>query len=359
MEKVPDYAVVNEAVDIVRKKTGAGLSRVANGVLRSLIRQQKDLCYPEDPVEKLAVLYSHPRWLAEFLLETYGRQLSEEIMAFNNRPPALVLRCNLLRHSPFELLKELDSEGISSSISPLAPFALRVEDAAGLLSESKTFKKGGFYVQNEASMLAAAILNPVPGDIVYDLCCGVGGKSTHLAELMQNRGRIFSFDRYAAKLKLLEKNCRRLDISIIRPAEHDLTKPLTDCLPAPKVLLDAPCSGLGVLARRADSRWKKNPQMITSLSILQRTMLENAGSLVEPGGCLLYSTCTINPAENQAVVGEYLDSHHEFSLEGFAGLLEYFPLSSEDREAAARGTLCLLPGKYDADGMFYALMRRR
>ncbi len=358
MERVPDYAAVNEAVAIMRKKTGPGLARVVNGVLRNLLRQLGQLSYPQDETEKISVYYSHPRWLVELLLEIYGRLESERIMAFDNHAPALVIRCNTLKNNPAGLLEEMENEGVLARISPCVPYALRIESLNSPLHDTKSFKEGAFYIQNEASMLAAAILSPEPGQRVYDLCCGVGGKSTHMAEFMNNHGQIAAFDLYSAKLKLLEQNCERLGISIVKGFEYDLTRTLEQFPAGQRVLLDAPCSGLGVLARRADSRWKKSPEMLQNLAGLQRSILENASGLVESGGCLLYSTCTINPAENQEVVQDFLQRHRQFELMGFADRIDFWKLKPEDKKAAERGMLCLLPGTYDTDGMFYALMRR-
>lgn len=359
MERVPDYAAVNEAVHLAGKKAGKGLSRVVNGVLRSLIRQRDNLPYPEEELAYLSVYYSHPEWVVGLLIEQYGLSACREILAYNNRVPALTLRANQLHCTPEQLKLRLEGEGVACQTSPCWPDALRVTALNQSLNETDAFRSGLFYVQNEASMLPAQILKPRSGTLVYDLCCGVGGKSSHLAELMQNRGAVKAFDRHGFKIRLLQDNCRRLGITIVEGHAADITGLPAEMPEAEAVLLDAPCSGLGVLARRSDSRWKKSPVDLAQLPPLQVIMLDQASRLVARGGLLLYSTCTLNRAENQQVVEGFLLDHPGFVLEGFAAEIVKWPLDKADLQDSARGMLTVLPGKYDSDGMFFALMRRK
>lgn len=358
MDRVPEYAVVNEAVNIVARRAGRGLGRVTNGVLRSLLRRREDLNLPGQQKADLAAFYSHPDWMVDKFIEQYGIEQAQEVLVFNNLAPNLTLRVNRMRTSPEQLVAELGSEGIDAQISPCWPGALRVKGVKSPLTDARAFKSGKFYIQNEAAMLAGIILNPLPGATVYDLCCGVGGKSTHLAEIMNNKGRILAFDIYGHKIKLLGENCRRLGVEIVEAYEADVTGLPPHLAPGSAVLLDAPCSGLGVLARRADSRWKKSLRDLQELPGLQSLMLEQAALLVEKGGRLLYSTCTINRAENEEVVGGFLTSNTQFKLQGFERELELFPLDRLDQQACGSGMFTLLPGKYGTDGMFFALMKR-
>jgi 16S rRNA (cytosine967-C5)-methyltransferase len=358
MDRVPEYAVVNEAVNIVAHRVGQGLGRVTNGVLRNLLRRREDLNLPGEPEVCLAAYYSHPEWMVDQFIEQYGLEQARAILRFDNSAPALTLRVNRLRARPAQLAADLAAEGIDVTISPCWPEALRVTAAKSPLSESRPFKSGMFYIQNEAAMLAGIILNPSPEETVYDLCCGVGGKSTHLAEIMDNKGRILAFDIYGHKIKLLKENCRRLGIEIAEAYEADVTGLSPHLTPGSAVLLDAPCSGLGVLARRSDARWKKSRKDLRELPGLQSLMLEQAARLVQKGGRLLYSTCTVNRGENEEVVKGFLNSHTHFRLQGFDRELEPFPLDPPDRRACAGGMLTLLPGKYDTDGMFFALLKR-
>lgn len=358
MDRVPEYAVVNDAVNIVAKRAGQNLGRVANGVLRNLLRRRDDLTLPGEQYSSLADLYSHPQWIVDTFIEQYGTERARTILIFDNLPPALAIRVNRLRAVPRQLMIELAAEGIDAQISSCWPGALRVKTAKIPVQESRAFKSGKLYIQNEAAMLASVILSPSAGETVYDLCCGVGGKSTHLAELMDNQGQILAFDIYGHKIKLLMDNCRRLGIEIVEPCEGDVTGLSPDLAPGSAVLLDAPCSGLGVLARRADSRWKKSMKDMSELPGLQSLMLAQAARLVQKGGRLLYSTCTVNRGENEDVIRNFLKSHTHFRLKGFKRELEPFPLDPNDRQACSSGMFTLLPGKYDTDGMFFALMKR-
>ena len=207
-------------------------------------------------------------------------------------------------------------------------------------------------------MLVAFILGPQEGETVYDLASGVGGKAIHLAEQMKNRGQVQAFDIYEHKLRLLQENCQRMHIDIVSAREGDILQ-LGGLPPAQRVLLDAPCSGSGVLGRRADSRWRRSELEIQELQSLQLALLGKAGELVGENGCLLYSTCSILPEENEEVIQAFLQGRSDLVQQGFADRLAFFPLDEADQEKANNGMLTILPGKYDTDGMFFALLRRR
>jgi len=358
MDRIPAHAVVNDAVELTRTRLNPALSKVTNGVLRNMIRQREGIKYPDDnPVNYLSVYYSHPQWLVERYLNMLGRDECERILAYDNLAPTVVLRVNTRRITRGVLLERLREEGVIASPGRLHPQALILEDIDRSLTSLPSFQEGLFYVQNEASMLAANILNPAAGELVYDFCCGIGGKSTHMAELMEDRGRVEAFDLYEHKIKLAWQNCQRLKLEIIRPqAANIMTLDLTSC--ADRILLDAPCSGWGVLNRRADSRWHKNEEEIGDLTELQLALLRKAAEGLNGQGELLYATCTINPGENGQVIERFLENH-DFEAQGFEDRINIFPLDEEDRRAAANGQLTILPGKYGSDGMFYALLRRK
>jgi 16S rRNA (cytosine967-C5)-methyltransferase len=359
MDRMPHFAVVNDAVEITRKRCNDGLARVANAVLRNLIRQSNSIKYPPlDSQEYLAVYYSHPQELVNYLLKHYSREEAVGILAYNNQPPRLDLRVNTLRTSRDALLAELQQEGMECHPSPNLPVSIRVETAGGPLEQLPAYKKGGFYVQNEAAMLAAIILDPQPGETVYDLCCGVGGKTTHLGELMKNKGIIKAYDSYSHKINLLQENCKRMGITIAEAKTLDIML-LDTANKAERVLLDAPCSGTGVLNRRADARWNRETGQMEELKRIQYQLLTRAAQLLTLGGHLLYSTCSIRTEENQEIVLEFLAHNDEFTLQDFRPQLSFFPLDASDTSNAEDGMLTLMPGKYDTDGMFYALLRRK
>lgn len=359
MQRIPDYAAVNSAVDLSRKKTSRALSGVCNGVLRNIIRNLEKIDYPyASQLEYLSVYYSQPEWLTHMWLEEFGPELTEKMFVYLNQSARLSLRNNELRGSSDQLLQDLAKEGVTASASPLIPCSIRVETLDKSIEELSSYQQGRFYIQNEASMLAAAILDPQPGERVIDLCCGLGGKTSHFAEKMENQGNIEAIDIHAHKISLLEKNCQRLGISIVQAQARDI---LHVEVPNPawdRVFLDAPCSGLGVLNRRSDSRWRKKPEEILELSKLQRALLQKSSEMVMPGGVLVYSTCTINPLENEAIINDFISANHDFTVENLADSIHFFPMDEGDLLNARRGFLTLLPGKYDTDGMFYARLRR-
>lgn len=358
MDRIPAHAVVNDAVELTRKQLNPALSKVTNGVLRNLIRQRDDISYPDDsPAHFLSVFYSHPQWLVERYLDMLGRDECERVLRYDNLPPAVVLRTNNRLIERQGLLKRLQEEGVSAVPGRLHPQAVVLAEVNQSLTSLPSFMEGLFYIQNEASMLAASILAPAPGELVYDFCCGVGGKSTHLAEIMQDRGSIKAFDLHSHKVDLARHNCRRLQLGIADPQTADVLS-LDLEKRADRVLLDAPCSGWGVLNRRADARWHKSPEETAELINLQWALLVKAAECLADDGELLYATCTANPAENEQIIQRFIDKH-EFALQGFAERIKFCPLDESDRQAAADGQLTILPGKYDSDGMFYALLRRK
>lgn len=359
MDKIPVYAAIDEAVNLTKQKTNKNLSRVTNGVLRNLVRNVKEIRYPEDETQYLAVYFSHPEWIVTLLLSRFGRRQAEEILKHNNSAPRLVLRNNQLRGTRLELIEILQQQNIDCELNDRTPWAVTVKKMNMALENTDAYIKGRFYVQNEASMLAAAILQVMPGHFVYDLCSGVGGKTTHLAENMQNKGMIKAYELYDKKIKLLRSNCDRLGINIVDPLRQDVLSIDKELPAADRVLLDAPCSGLGVMQRRSDLRWRQTPQSILQLTRLQAELLNKAGELVAGGGLLLYATCTVNDLENEGVVTQFLKENPDYALESFDREITYFALDEYDETCAARGMLTIIPGKYQTDGMFYALLRRK
>ncbi|MEN6326802.1 MAG: 16S rRNA (cytosine(967)-C(5))-methyltransferase RsmB [Syntrophomonas sp.] len=360
MDNIPDYACVNDAVELTTRQSNRNLAKVCNGVLRNIIRSRDRWEYPQDgSLEYLAVYYSHPEWMAEYFLNTYGYENTRRLLAYNNTRPKVSLRSNLLKISRDELISTLLAEGCQAQPSTLTPWGINVNRMEKAIPEMKAYQQGLFYVQNDASMLAAAILNPVEGDTVLDLACGVGGKSTHLAEYMNNQGTILAFDLYPQKIKLLEQNCSRLGLTIVKATAMNIIDIDTESIKAEHILLDVPCSGLGVLNRRADSRWRKNQSEIDHLNKLQTSLLDQAGEMLNNNGLLLYSTCTINRSENEKIVDAFLAKHSDYGLESFNEQLSFFPMDNRDRECARAGMLTIIPGKYQCDGMFYALMRKK
>lgn len=359
MDKIPAYAIVNEAVELAKVKTNGNLAKLVNGVLRNILRNRDNITYPEVNTRGfLAVYYSHPEWLVNILLDTYSFLECEEILIYNNSRPNLQLRANLLKTNRDELIKGLAEEGLACTPHPYIPMGINIEQLNTSITATEAYQKGHFYIQNVGSILASIILDPRPEELIYDLCSGVGGKATHLAELMGNNGDVRCYDIYEHKLSILNNNAKRLGINIITTNQKDVLAINADRL-ADKVLLDVPCSGLGVLNRRSDLRWHKDREDISSLAELQYSLLVKASQLVRTEGLLLYTTCTINSAENEDIIKRFLENYADFALVAFTDKIPFFPLLDKDRRKAAGGMLTIVPGKYQTDGMFYALLIRK
>lgn len=361
--RIPDYAVVDEAVRLTREKLNHSMSRLVNAVLRNLARNRGQILYPDsyrEPITYLAVYYSHPEWIVERWMKRYGFEKTRSLLEYNNRSPQITIRTNHLKTDRSTLVNSLAKDGCECQISGLTPWGVRISRLAKPLRSLQAFQQGWFYVQNEASMLVAPALSPDQSQLIYDLAAGVGGKTSHLAELVGNCGIIRAAELHAAKLEVLQGNTRRMGIDIVQTWAGDILGVIPDSWePGDRVLLDAPCSGLGVLRRRADSRWRKTPGDIEQLTNLQLGMLTRAADLVRPGGILVYSTCTLEPEENEQVVKAFLVEHSEFTPESLSDPLAFFPFAGEDEIQASTGMLTLFPPRYGIDGMFIARIRRK
>jgi 16S rRNA (cytosine967-C5)-methyltransferase len=354
--KIPAHAATNESVELAKKYGGVGVARFVNAVLRHLIREKDKLPWPsleKDPVSHVSLVYSHPRWLVEMWTEELGLDETIALCKANNVRPRLVLRTNTLKISRDELKQRLEGRRLRVLSTLFAPEGLMVE-RAGAVSEFPEFKEGLFQVQDESSMLASHLVKPESGEVVLDLCAAPGGKTTHLGALMKNRGRIIAIDLHAHRLKLIEENCKRLGVEIVELIQGNATR--LEGLVREKVeriLVDAPCSGLGTLARRPDSRWRKSPEAIKQLALLQSQLLESASSALKENGVVVYATCTISRRENAEVVEEFLKKHPEFLLEKAS---DYLPVKIPSEHEWIQ----LLPHVHHTQGFFMArLLKRR
>jgi len=315
LDRVPRSAAVNESVKLARKFKGDHLSRLVNGLLRNISKATIDLEgwtaeLPE--AQRLSILYSYPEWLTERWIENYGAETAAAIMAYGNRPPMTTYRINLLKTDHATLLAKSEFAD-----------ATQVANDEGLdrFFFSKSFERmepllrdGLVSVQNPTQGLACLLAAPQPGSTVIDLCAAPGGKSTFMAELMQNRGRVIALDRTPAKVERLASNTEALGLTIIEPREGDALTFDPECA-VDTILLDAPCTGTGVLGRRAELRWRTTPEKLRELADLQKAMLDRAASLLQPGGVLVYATCSVEPEENEQQAEAFLQRHPEFVAE--------------------------------------------
>jgi 16S rRNA (cytosine967-C5)-methyltransferase len=351
MNKTPAYAVVNEAVQITKNFKGEYWARRVNGILRNIIREQSNLPTPDpakDPVQFLSVTFSHPEWLVQRWIDQFGVEETSRLCQANNEKPHLSLRVNTMKTTADELLAALKGDQISVQKSPVDPDFLQAENIPAL-NENVYFRNGFFSIQDESAGLVARLLAPRSGEVILDLCAAPGGKATHVAELARDRARVLAVDRVRQRLDLIRETITRLGLKRVFPvlgdATHFAAKNVT------KILLDVPCSGLGVLAKRADLRWQRQPSDIQELSALQLQILRHAGSLVKKGGIIVYSTCTIETAENEQVVETFLKENPEFRLDD--------PLQFVASEFVSGGKyLRTFPHIHRTDGSFAARLVR-
>lgn len=358
LDRIPDSAVCNEGSNLARKYSNEGAVKFVNGVLRNVSRNKENIQFPDKakhPVNYLSVVYSHPAWIVEKWLSDFGFEFTEQLLNANNQVPSFTIRVNKLKTDKESLVKILEQEGIEYSHGIYNKEALYIKGTSAI-ENKPSFQQGYYQIQDESSMLAGHVLSPKAGDLIIDVCSAPGGKATHAAELMDNKGRIIARDIFEHKLELIKQSCKRLGITIIE-TELFNAKELDHKFigKADKVLVDAPCSGLGVLRRKPDLKWKKVPDDFEALAKLQQQILSKAAEYVKPGGVLLYSTCTINKSENIKVVEAFLKSREDFYMEDLG---QFLPLNLE-AHTKDKGYIEIFPNIHGIDGFFIARLRRR
>lgn len=358
MDTVPDSAVCNEAVKLTVKKGFVGLKGFVNGVLRSTAAGLGQVRYPKDPVERLSVRYSMPLWILELWLRNYDRETVEIMLKDFQKEKPLVIRGRTAQEEGSQgvpdLRKELEEEGVRIKQHPYLPYAyyLLGQDH---LEKLKSFREGHFFVQDISSMLVCEAAAPHPGDMVIDVCAAPGGKAIHMAEMLHGTGSVEARDLTAYKVGLIQENIDRAGLSNIRAVQMDACVPDTSSIEkADIVIADLPCSGLGVLGKKTDLKYKTTEESLESLVRLQKEILSTVKAYVRPGGTLIYSTCTVNPSENIDNVHWFLEQNPEFSLKDIRE-----NLCEELRKyIQEKGCLQLLPGIHESDGFFLGCMKK-
>jgi 16S rRNA (cytosine967-C5)-methyltransferase len=357
MDRVPSRAAVDESVKLAKRIKKGDAAPFINGILRGIAEERKEIPYPDlqtNPLDHIATLYSHPLWMVRRWVDQWGAEETIALCQANNQIPPFTVRVNTLKASREEVINQLHDEKIGAIPTPFSPVGIVIKDPPpfhtwGLL------QGGWFQVQDEAAQLVSMLLAPQPGERILDLCAAPGGKTTHLAQLMEDRGEIVAIDVSQAKLELLLENCRRLGITIVKTVTHDaITPPSFPPGSFDRVLVDVPCTGFGTLRRNPDGKWRVNEEDIPRLQKLQRTILTQAATMVKKEGVLVYSTCTITPEENEGVVETFLSGQKEFHLED--ALL--FLLPGCEGLVDSTGYLRTLPHRHGMDGFFAARMRQ-
>ena len=345
--RIPEAVAVSSSVELAKAHGLGRLAAVVNGLLRAVVRcrqRQEEPPLPHQAAARLAVQHSLPDWLAALLLQWLPEREAAEFAALTNRPPHLDLRVNLLRGSVAEVQAAWGVAGQPLLPIAMAPQGLQLSQGVGAMAQQPGYGAGQWSVQDRAAQLVAPLLQPEPGHVVVDMCAAPGGKATHVAELMGDQGQIIAVDRSAARLRRLQRNARRLGLRSIqtRCADARSLPHLHGC--ADRVLLDAPCSGLGTLARHACARWRLGPAAVAELQVLQQQLLNEALQLVRPGGRLVYATCTVHPVENQAQIDALLKQQPRW---------RQCPLPEAlARLCGHRTQLQLWPQRHGCDGFF-------
>ncbi|GAA6621938.1 16S rRNA (cytosine(967)-C(5))-methyltransferase [Scytonema sp. NUACC26] len=383
-ERIPVSAAVNTTVQLAKENGFSGLTGVVNGLLRQYIRmsegEEEQRCrgageqgsrgaeaitdtqfpianrqspipikLPENPIERLGILHSFPDWIVRVWVEQFGLAQTEQLCMWMNKTPAIDLRVNLLRASMEEVEAGLQSAGVSFQRIHNLPQALRLLSNAGSIQNLPGYHQGWWSVQDSSAQLVGHLLDPQPGETIIDVCAAPGGKTTHIAELMGDKGKVYATDRTPSRLKKLQDNIQRLSLQSIQIRIGDSTRDFTEFQnTAHRVLIDAPCSGLGTLHRHADARWRQTPETVEELSILQKQLMAHSSTFVKLDGVLVYSTCTLHPKENENVVKSFLVDYPNWEIE--PPVLPVCP--------SPEGWIKVLPHQQDMDGFFMVRLRK-
>ncbi len=351
MDKIPAYAVINEAVELGKKKGGKFWARKINAVLRALQRGLPSIEYPDfaqDPIAAIAIRYSHPEWLVARWIEQWGKDATLALCQANNTNPQLSIRVNRLKTTPPAVQEMLARAKIEAEQTEYLSDFLTVDHLTDLATFAP-FQQGYFSVQDISAGFACHLLQPQPGERIIDLCAAPGGKAAYIAELTNDDSQIIAVDVNEARLNLVAKYRDRLGLKSLQLVAADGTT--FRCEPADRLILDAPCSGLGVLSKRVDLRWKRTPEQIQELIQLQTQLINNAATLIKSGGVMVYCTCTIEPAENQQIIEQFLKQRPEFSIEPAS---RFVPASVTTPE----GYILTLPHVHGMDGSFAVRLRK-
>lgn len=347
------HAAVNEAANLAKKLIRPDAARLVNAMLRTVLRFEDNLPTPSSGrvIRDLAVTYSQPNWIVRRWREQYGEESAIQLLEAANERPTFAVRVNLSRISMEDFRALLDEQGVSWVPSDWLDDFLRVEQLQPII-QAGFLDEGLCAVQDEAAGLVVRVLDPQAGEVIIDGAAAPGGKAVYAASRMKDEGQVLAFDIHKNKTELIRKAAKAHGLSIVHAETADLLEvskrehPKVD-----KVLLDTPCSGLGVLAKRADLRWQRKENDLESLCILQDSLLDAAAALVKPGGMLVYSTCSIDPLENQERIQEFLNRHPDFALEPVGNLV---PVEMQTPE----GHYLALPHKHRTDGAFAARLRK-
>ncbi|MEJ2655795.1 MAG: 16S rRNA (cytosine(967)-C(5))-methyltransferase RsmB [Desulfobacterales bacterium] len=359
LDRIPVSAAVNTSVEMAKSVTKPYVVRFVNGLLRNAARKYQQVPYPDvnnDPVSALAVKKSFPDWLVKRWLHRFGLEDTGLLCDAVNTIPPLTVRCNTLKTDRKTVLKCVEKDVEQAECTPYSPDGIFFTHPKRSIPKIKAFEDGMFQVQDEAAQLITFLLHPKPGETVLDACAGLGGKTGHIAQMMKNRGTLIATDNNEKKLLRLLSEMHRLEITVVTTRIHDLNNPPDEKSIGKfdRILLDAPCSGLGILRKNPDAKWRINEQDLKRQSKRQTVFLDNLAHLVKPNGVLVYCVCSMEPEENESIVKGFLNRHQNFAIERNPNRLPdkaRFLLSDN-------GYLKTFPHFHNMDGFFAVCMKR-
>lgn len=341
LDKVPDYSIVDESVNLAKIYGNRGSISFTNGILRSIAKKDPPQVKIEDSIDNLSTFYSHPKFYTEYFYKNYGEDFTKKLLKANNEMPPFTIRVNTLKTNKIDLMDNLKELGFEIE-ETVYDKALNILNPKGII-DTKYFEEGHFYVQDLGSILVASFLNPRENSKVLDLCAAPGGKTTHLADLMNNTGEIIACDKSQGKIKLIQENAKRLGATNIETRVNNARVLNEDFIDKfDYVLVDAPCSGTGLYRKKPDIKWNKDLEDIRALAEIQLEILDKAKEYVKDGGSLLYSTCSLSKIENEDIVNKFLENDKNFNIKKL-----------RDREV-----LKLFPSRDGSDGFSITLMEK-
>ena len=351
LDRIPDHAAVNEAVEFVKKLQGQKPADLTNAILRNIIRSKNAIRYPdpnEDILGYLSAYYSHPAWMVKRYLDRFGRAETEKLLNANNEKPYLTLRVNAIKTTIQDFKSLLEQVNLKYRPGKFLEEFVQLQNLTNITAWDY-YTKGYFNIQDESAGLAVRLLDVEPGMNVLDMCAAPGGKTAYLGSLMKNTGKIIAIDRYDGRLKLVRKNNERLGLTIVDTIESDALE--FESEPFDRVLADVPCSGTGTLSKKPDIKWKKDIFDLRRMSDMQFKLLSKAATLVKKDGVVVYSTCSIEPEENFEIVKKFLESHPNFKFESAKSKVS-------DNLVDENGCIQTYPHKHLMDGAFAAKLVR-
>lgn len=356
MDRIPDSAAVNEAVNQAKSSGRPHLARFVNGILRQIIRERDEIAFPrkgDDPIRYYSVIYSYPEWLVRKWVDELGEDFASDLMEASNQIPDLVVRVNTLKTDRKTLMAELEREGVSCSPTRFSPVGIHINELNGPVTDLAAFQKGLFQVQGEAAQICTHLLRASEGELVLEVCAGVGGKASHLGEQVGPRGTVIALDKKRGSLLRLIGTCNRLGIQRVYPMVADAAVSMEGLFSRrfPKILVDSPCSGLGIISKHPDIKWTRTEEDVDELSELQAKILANSAELLAPGGVLLYVTCTISRQENEDIVENFLQTYPRIELRNLKETAPEWATELVDEEGFFRS----FPNLHGIEGFFAAM----